>query len=249
MKKKIKFHFSVDDVFESLIEISDSNKRLRDHWFFSYLYEIYKKYNIKIAVYLFYEQKINNRLRNLTQVKNIKKHLSENWLYFGAHALNYNNPPHKLSLQLQKRHMNQIYKEIIRFAGKKYLARKVRLHEYSECYELKNELKKYKVESLFATDRKTATYRMLNQNRRELLDRGHTTFKGMNFIRTDFRVENMITKSKDINIKKIKNVMKNKNFLTIYTHEYELKKKICRNNFLNTLNNLIKIYNFESILP
>ena len=38
-----KFHFSVDDVFESLIEISDNNIPIKKHWFFKILYN-HKKY-------------------------------------------------------------------------------------------------------------------------------------------------------------------------------------------------------------
>ncbi len=249
MKKNIKFHFSVDDVLESLIEITDKKSKLKDHWFFTYLYKIYKDYNIKIAIYLFYEGKINNKLRNLSEVKNLKNELNENWLYFGAHALNFENPPHKLKIQSQKKHINKIYKEIIRFAGKKYLARNLRLHEYSECYELKNQLKKYNVKSLFTTDKSIATYRMQNHNRKQLLEKGSTEFKGMNFLRTDLRVENMVKELNVTNNKKIKKILKNKNFLSIYSHEYELKKKRCRKAFLNILLNLKKNYNLKSISP
>ena len=42
-----KFHFSVDDVFESLIEISDNNIPIKKHWFFKILYNLWKKYKIK----------------------------------------------------------------------------------------------------------------------------------------------------------------------------------------------------------
>ena len=40
MKKKIYLHFSVDDVFNSLIEVTDKNIKLNDHWFFSHLQPI-----------------------------------------------------------------------------------------------------------------------------------------------------------------------------------------------------------------
>ena len=35
MKNKIYIHFSVDDVFNSLIEVTDNNIPLKKHWFFS----------------------------------------------------------------------------------------------------------------------------------------------------------------------------------------------------------------------
>ena len=68
MKKLVKFHLSVDDVFESLNEISDKNIKLKDHWFFSYLYKIYKEYNIRIAIYLFYESKVKNTIRQCSML-------------------------------------------------------------------------------------------------------------------------------------------------------------------------------------
>ena len=246
MKKLVKFHLSVDDVFESLIEISDKNIKLKDHWFFSYLYKIYKKYNVRIAIYLFYESKVKNIHRNLSEVRSIKKELVENWLYFGGHALNFENPPHKLKPQTQKKHIDKIYKEIIRFAGRRYLAKNVRLHEYSECYELKDTLKKYNIKSLFKTDKLVATYKMTKINKEELLNKGLTSFKGVNFVRTDLRVE-------DITIKKsfdhIKDILNNKNTLTVYSHEYELKKKKCRDNFIKILTILNKIYSLKSVSP
>ena len=58
MKKKINLHFSVDDVFESLIEVSDKNISLKKHWFFSKFYFLWKKYKLKTGLYLFYEVKL-----------------------------------------------------------------------------------------------------------------------------------------------------------------------------------------------
>ena len=249
MQKKINFHFSVDDVFESLINISDKNLILKDHWFFSYLYKIYKNYNVKVAVYLFYEGKINNKLRNLSEIRCIKNELKENWLFFGAHALNTEKAPHKLNVKTQSNHINKIYKEILRFAGKKYLARNVRLHEYSECYEIKKDLKKYNVKSIFTTDKPIGSYRLKYKNKKDLLKEGKTKFNGLNFIRTDFRVENMIKNKTETNLKNIKTILKKKDYLSIYSHEYELKKKICRKNFLNLIGRLNKLYNIKSVLP
>ena len=59
----------------------------------------------------------------------------------------------------------------------------------------------------------------------------------MKFIRTDLRVENMINRSEKKIISKIKKILEKKNFLIIYTHEYDLKNKNCR----ITLNKILKI--------
>ena len=60
VNKNLFFHFSVDDVIKSLIEITDQKIKIKDHWFFSILYKIHKKYNLKISLYLFYAEKINS---------------------------------------------------------------------------------------------------------------------------------------------------------------------------------------------
>lgn len=67
MQKKINFFFPVDDVFRSLIEVENNNLSLKDHFFLSYLYNIYKTYDIKICLNLFYEKKVNVKLRNLSE--------------------------------------------------------------------------------------------------------------------------------------------------------------------------------------
>ena len=246
--QKLNLHFSIDDVLKSLIEVSDRNLKLTDHWFFSYLYKIYKIYNIKTCLYLFYECKINGKIRDLREIKSLKNQIKENWLHFGAHALNYQSPPHKISITLQKEHIEKIYKEIIRFAGTKYLAKNVRLHEYSECFEIKNTLKKYKIKSLFTTDRKIGSYRLNKNNSKELLKKGITKFKGQNFIRTDLRVENMISNTTKKNSILIDEIFKKKKFLILYTHEYELKKKKCRFTLDTILKTTFSKYKVNSMI-
>ena len=103
--------------------------------------------------------------------------------------------------------------------------------------------------SLFTTDRNIGAYRLKEKNKKDLLTKGITKFKGQNFIRTDFRIENMVKKKSTENIKSIKKILDRKNYLSIYSHEYELNRKICRLNFLNLLNKITKIYSLKSNLP
>ena len=249
MLKKIDFHFSVDDVFKSFIEITDKNIKLKDHWFFSYLSKINKKYNIKIALYLFFEGKVNGKIRNLTEVRDLRKELKGNWIFFGAHALNTKIPPHKLPIKTQKSQLKKIYREITRFAGRKYFARKVRLHEYSESYELNKDLKNYNINTLFTTDKKIGAHRLPTKNKNDLIEKGITIYKNQKFIRTDFRVEDMAKNSISRNINNINKILKKRKFLTIYSHEYELKRNICRKNFVKNLNSILKFYKIRSNLP
>ena len=249
MKKKINHHFSVDDVFKSLIEVTDKNIELKKHWFFSNFYKLWKKYKIKTGLYLFYSGKVDGEIRNLSEIRNIKKELKENWIFFGPHALNTSSPPHKFSPKVQKQHLSKIYSEISRFAGSKYFVKKVRLHEYSESFELKNFFKKYKVSTLFTTDKIVGAHRLPRKNKEDLLNYGITKFRNLKFIRTDLRIE-MLTKNKKIlNQKKILNIFTKKKFITIYSHEYELKRKKCRSILFETLDFLSKNFDIHLTKP
>ena len=224
MKKKINLHFSVDDVFKSLIEISDKNIKLQKHWFFSQFYNLWKKYKLKTGLYIFYEGEVDGRLRNLKEVRNITKELKGNWIYFGPHAHNFSSPPHKFSPKKQIEHLSKINFEIKRFSGEKFFTKQVRLHEYSESFELSNFFHKYKVSSLFSTDKPVGAHRLPKKNKYDLIKFGKTKFKKMKFVRTDLRIEILANNKKISNQNQINEILKNRNFITIYTHERELKK-------------------------
>ena len=223
-----KIHFSIDDVFESLIEITDKKISLKKHFFYKELYKLWKKYGIRTGLHLFYEKKINGKLRTLKEVRSLKNELKENWLFFNIHALNNNVPPYKQSPNDQKKTFNKIFKEIERFAGKKYLTKYVRLHHYSESFELNNYFKKKKIIALFSTDRSVGSHRMPKKNSQELINLGETKYKSLEFIKTDFRLEWIENYNKKTITKKFKNCFDKKNRLIIYSHEYDFKRKKLR---------------------
>ena len=245
-----KFHFSVDDVFESLIEISDNNISIKKHWFFKILYNLWKKYKIKTALYLFYQKKINGKIRTLREVKNIKDQLKENWIYFNFHALDSQNPPFTLSLKNQKKTFEKIRSEIIRFAGKKNFSSFVRLHYYSESFELSKYFRQKKIKGLFTTDKKIVSYKLPQKNKDDLFIKSFSFFKNLKFIRTDFRIEKLSQKQK---FKKLKSIflekINNKKNIVIYTHEYELKKKINLKCLQKSIKILVKDLKLKNIKP
>jgi hypothetical protein len=235
LKKKI-FHFSIDDVFESLIEITDKKIPIKKHWFFKILYNLWKKYKIKTGLYVFYRGKINNKVRTLKEVRNISKELKEGWLFFGPHALDFDTPPYSQNTSDQKKFINNTYNEIIRFAGKNFLCEYLRFHYYSESFELSNFLKKKKIHGLFTTDRKVGTHKIPKEIGKQLLIKGFLFYNNLKFIRTDFRVEFLVNRKKSTIVKKFNSILKKKNFIILYSHEYEFKKK----QTLITLNKIMK---------
>jgi len=227
------FHFSVDDVFESLIEVTDKNIKLQNHWFFKQLYYLWKKYRIKTCCNLFYEGKVNGKVRSLKDIKSIKDEIKNGWIFFGPHALNKKTPPFSQNKVNQIKTFNRIYEEINRFAGKKSISNYVRLHYYSESYELSKYWKSKGVRGLFSTDRSIGSHRMSKKIGESLLKNGHANYKNLNFFRTDFRIEwlSRIKENKNQKIEKMfKKKVDQKNYIVIYSHENELrlkKNKIC----------------------
>jgi len=77
--KKPFYHFSVDDVFNALIEISDRKIDVFEHPFFAFLKELHDEFDTNIDLYVFFQRKINGKLRTLRDVSgSIKQELINN---------------------------------------------------------------------------------------------------------------------------------------------------------------------------
>ena len=139
---------------------------------------------------------LDGKLRNLKEIKKLNKNQFKDWLYFGPHGLNKETPPHLQSPNEQKKCFKKIINEINRFAGSKNYSSFIRLHHYSESFELYNFFKKNNIKALFSTDRNVGSHRMPNKISQELITKGYAEFKKLQFIRTDFRIEWLVDKRK-----------------------------------------------------
>jgi len=90
---------------------------------------------------------------------------------------------------------------------------------------------------------------MPGKNKAELIHNGDTIFKNLKFIRTDYRIEKLSKVFKHKNLDKILfKKFKKKSFMVIYTHEYELKKKLninCLNDSIKVLSKNLKLQNLK----
>ena len=222
------YHFSVDDVFRAFIEVTDRRIPLFSHLFFGFLRELHAEFGVSIGLHLFFEEHIDGKLRNLTEVANLKKDLAESksWLFFGPHALSNDIPPYTQSPKDQKITFTKIYNEIDRFAGPGRNAKSIRLHHYSESYELASYFHKRGVRTLFSTDRDVVSHRMSDMVKRQIRASSYATHNNQQFVRTHFRVEFLTNDRYDA--KKLhaafKNIHSRYGFLVFYTHEYELER-------------------------
>jgi hypothetical protein len=237
------YHFSVDDVFQALCEINNCD--LFSHPFFNFLNRCHNQFGVNVDLYLFYRQKINGEWKTLKDItdKHSQVFKSNPWLRFGPHALDYDSPPHTQSIEDQKKTFDLIYKEITRITGRESNTGLVRLHCFSECYELTEYFHKRGVDALYSTDKKVYSWRMNKNSIIELKKKHMVVYQGMKFYRTHLRVENLVDDNPKAIIEKIENIIKKVGFFSFVTHEYELSgfngEKIIETTFqiLKHLNN------------
>lgn len=229
------YHFSVDDVFDSLIDVTLRDIPLFSHPFFSLMKEVHDEYGAQVDLELFWEKEIDGTLYTLRDVRNVTAELeaSGGWLRFGPHALSYMIAPFEQFPTEQIIVFDKIYEEINRFAGKAFYTNWVRLHYYSESYELASYFKEKGVTALFSTDREVGSHRMPKEIGAKLVGEGFATFDDMSFIRTQFRVEvftNNRNTEEEITQLFVEALAKY-GFIIFYSHEYEFARSEVRNMF------------------
>jgi len=220
------YHLSIDDVFDSLIDVSDRGISLFENQFFRFCKSLHDEFGTNIDLYLFYQKKVSNNIRTLKEVSSsLKDALMKNkWLRFGPHALDPETPPYSQTPDEQVKAFNEIYKEIDRFSGN--LSNFVRLHYFSESYELASYFREKGVLALLSTDKDAVSWRIPDETKQELSTKGHVAYEGIEFIISNFRLENFANeKATASNIaSKIETNLNTYNFVTLFTHEYEVPR-------------------------
>lgn len=187
------YHFSVDDVFDCLIDITDQRLAVFRHPFFQFLEQLHEEFNATVDLYLFYQKKRDGRLRTLRDIPpDVRETFDQcSWLRFGPHALDFETAPYSQTPDEQRKTFQRIYSEIARIAGASHFSEYVRLHYFSESYELADFFQSVGVQALLTTDKPSITYRMPGQVHTDLRTRGFSKFQGLSFIRTHLRAEHL----------------------------------------------------------
>lgn len=224
--KKPFYHFSIDDVIDSLIEVSDSSNDFFSHHFFKFLDIIHNKYDVNIDLYCFYQKNIRNKLRTLNDVSDEFKEtfINNSWLHLGPHALDYESAPYAQTPNQQMQTFDSIYREIERFSGNPSKCKFLRLHFFTESYELSDYFQTKKVHSLFTTDKPAIAHRLNDTIKSKLGSYGYANFNDISFTRSHFRVETLV--EKNFSNKEIEDMLEHHlsihGFVTFFTHECEL---------------------------
>lgn len=234
-----RYHFSVDDVFDALLEVSEGEMELFAHPFFRFLGEIHARFDTRIDLYLFLEKRVNGGARHLREVSaaNLEVLQGTPWLRFGPHGLDYETPPHAQSVEQQQRTFEAIYAEILRFAGPDKGSRWVRLHYFSEPLESSSYLNQRGVESVLLTDKQAVSYRLPEDSRSLLARDGVVQYGPLELRRSHFRMENLAadqTVKGDLK-QRFDPILSDSGYLSLFTHEVDLARSEVRQQTLDCL--------------
>jgi hypothetical protein len=228
------YHFSIDDVLKALLEASDRGGDLFAIPFFALLEEAHRRFGTKTDLYLFQKQVIDGRERSLAEVSSrLREVLARtDWIRFGPHALDYGTAPYAQDPASQSATIEGIYREVDRFAGAERHARWVRLHYFSEAYESAPALIAAGVEGLLLTDKEAAAYRLSEDNRSLLRERGEVAHAGLSLYRSHLRVENILDLDRRALAETLDAPIQRYGYLSLFTHEYELDRADVRSRMM-----------------
>lgn len=226
------YHFSVDDTLDCLLEVSDRDQYLFDHEFFSLLRQLHDQFNAQVELYLFLRKQCGGAHRSLADVSDSLKPAfqASPWIRLGPHALEFDTPPYAQTVEAQQAFCELTYEQILRFAGENCASRWVRLHYFSECYELATYFRSRQVEALLTTDKPAVSYRLPALQTEQLRQHGHTEFSGIRFVRTHVRIENLVERSLDDRqlASELERLCTGSACAVILVHEYELARPAVR---------------------
>ena len=162
MYKKPFFHFSVDDVFDSLVCSTYHNNKLFNNHLFRFYKYLNDEFDLNIDLYCFYKKNIEGVKNKLSDVKyDFTDILKDNlWLRFGPHSLDFDNPPYSQTTNQQVDAFDNIYTAINNFGGDLNHSEILRLHYFSESYELSDYFLSKGVNGLLTTDKDSILYRL-----------------------------------------------------------------------------------------
>lgn len=213
--KKAVVNVSIDDVEISLKDLYNNKgyTSIFQQPFFAYLKSCHDKYNCTFTLYIY--GNINN------YSDKFKKEFSanSNWLRFGFHAIKPEFDSLETSnLKIFTRAYNSVDSCIVLFAGKESKASALRLHYYYATYDEIEFMKQKGINRLLSADDKRISYSLPIKLNEKLIERNSLYFNGMNYRRTNLRMENCIFPPLDLRDAP-------KDTIVFFTHEMQLNSR------------------------
>ena len=125
-------------MYSRLSDATENHSTLFEQPLFNFLSLMHRTYGVHVDLYLFNRATVNGRMAALCDVaERFRGEFQEaQWLRLGPHALEYHVPPHRQAPAEQIETFDETYREIERFAGPGKTTGFVRLHFFSETYEV-----------------------------------------------------------------------------------------------------------------
>ncbi len=229
------YHFSVDDSFEYIYQLYEMHPLKPSHesgrvcassGLLQFYDELHRDFNAEVDLYFYLNDDSQDQPRSLRDVAGALECWfdARPWLRLAPHALDKSTPPHAQSVSDARTFYDDTARQLARIAGHDRHSHWVRLHYFSECYELASCLGTWGVEALLTTDKPIASYRLPPSQAESLRQFGVTHFAETQFIRSHVRIENLVDRGLDDESldKELQQLIGNHSCAVIFTHEYEL---------------------------
>ena len=212
------YHFSVDDVFAGLVEDG--------HPLLDFLSDFNSRHGARVDLYVFQRAAVAGALRTLDAIAPALACRLDGleWLRLGPHGDDYETAPHAQTPADQRAMLARIFRTLDRAAPASGRARWVRLHYFSECFELAPELRAHGVDALLTTDKPVGSYRLPEPCRLGLLRAGRTEHAGLGFVRSHLRLENLAREAPPPGEveRRLDKILTAHGTVVIFTHEIDL---------------------------
>ena len=231
------YHLSVDDVLAGLVEDG--------HPLLDVLAELHARHAARADLYLFHRAVVAGAPRTLDAIPAaVADRLARfDWLRLGPHGDDYETAPHAQAPADQRAMLARVYGALDRAAPGAGRARWLRLHYFSECFELAPELRARGVEALLTTDKAVGSYRLPEACREELLRAGRTTHAGLDFVRSHLRLENLAREAPPPGAveRMLDRILGDHGTMVLFTHEADLLGEATRAMAHRCLSHLVRV--------
>lgn len=215
-------HYSVDDVYEILQELTEHRadyasifecKRL------AALRELHNKYDAKFSMYCF-ERADGYHISNVTTKFRAEFEHNSDWLTFGYHGRDRKTKFHEgFPLEEFKKSYENVEQAMIAFAGKVSLCHVIRLHFFMCTAQQKQFLKEKGIVALLASDDARISYDLSEEENTHLC-KERLFDKDLFYYKTDIRLEQVTDMQASLR------QMEGLGHVVVFTHEYELDNQL-----------------------
>jgi hypothetical protein len=226
-----RFHFSVDDVLGAVLQLSDWGLTVEAQPMLGFLTRLYAETGVESALYCFHDLTLaDGRRRSLDQITGAACDVlaAAPAFRWGPHAVNYATAPHAQTVAEATASFAALDAALSRFAPPHRRADWVRLHYFSELYELAPLWAAQGITALMTTDKPARAWRLPEGCKADLAASGRTSHIGMGFVTSHLRLEFFRDDDPAQFCDRIDEAVARHGFCTLFTHEADLDDPVLR---------------------